>query len=268
MLNPNLGALYMTATTLQVAARRQGHFYVWMAGACALVAFGGFAGTYWLQVGAGTFRGGTPVLHLHGFVFSAWTLFLLSQTTLAARGRLQHHRAWGLAGISLATAMVFLGLTVALQGFNHKLAEGYGDRARAFMWLPLGSLSLFTAFFIAAIANINRSEWHKRFILVATCAALQAAVARVGFLIATGGGPGVRPGLGPPPPPQLGNLDSVLVSLILVAGAIYDWRTRGKPHPAYLIGIAAILAFGFIGPLFAQTPAWFAIVDALAPLAG
>jgi hypothetical protein len=256
----------MTATTMRAATARRGYIYVWMASACALLAFGGFAGTYWLQMGAGTFKG-TPILHVHGLVFSAWTLLLLSQTVLAAQGRLQHHRAWGLAGISLATAMVFLGLTVALQGLNTKLAEGYGDQARAFMWLPLGSLGLFTGFFVAAIANLNRWEWHKRFMLVATCGALTAAAARIGFLIATGGGPGARPGLGPPPPPALGGADAAIVSLILLAGAIYDWRTRGKPHPAYLIGIAAILAFGFIGPFFAQTPAWFAFVDALAPLA-
>lgn len=258
----------MTAAILAREGARVSSIYVWMAGACALLAFGGFAGTYWLQLGAGTFKGGTPILHLHGLVFSAWTLLLLSQTVLAAQGRLQHHRAFGLVGISLATAMVFLGLTVALHTLHVKLAEGYGDQARAFMWLPLGSLTLFAGFFVAAIVNINRWEWHKRFMLVATCGALAAAAGRIGFLIATGGGPGVRPGLAPPPPPALGGPDTVIVSLILLAGVIYDWRTRGKPHPAYLIGIAAILSFGFIGPLFAQTPAWFAFVDAFAKLAG
>ena len=48
-------------------------FAVWMAGAFVLIAFGGFAPTYWLQLPAGTFVG-SPLLHLHGLLFSAWTL--------------------------------------------------------------------------------------------------------------------------------------------------------------------------------------------------
>ncbi len=48
-------------------------FYVWMAGACALIAIVGFAPTYWLQLAPGTFVG-SPLLHLHGWLFSAWTV--------------------------------------------------------------------------------------------------------------------------------------------------------------------------------------------------
>ena len=63
-------------------------FYVWMAGACALIAFGGFAPTYWLQLAPGTFIG-SPLLHLHALLFSAWPLFFLLQTTFAALGRVE-----------------------------------------------------------------------------------------------------------------------------------------------------------------------------------
>src|SRR4051794_35676826 len=73
------GEAQMVATTLNPARASTGYFYVWMAAACVAVAFGGFAPTYWLQVPAGTFVG-APILHLHGLVFSAWTLLLLSQT--------------------------------------------------------------------------------------------------------------------------------------------------------------------------------------------
>ena len=72
-----------------------------MAVVCALVAIGGFAPTYWLQLAARTFVR-PPLFHLHGALFTAWTLLLLSQTILAVQGRLDHHRAWGLVGISLA----------------------------------------------------------------------------------------------------------------------------------------------------------------------
>jgi hypothetical protein len=256
----------MVATTITPVRTGTAYFYVWMAGLCTFIAFGGFAATYWLQLAAGTFVG-SPILHVHGLVFSAWPLLLLSQTVRAANGRMEHHRAWGVFGVSLATAMVFLGLTVAIRGLNGRLAAGDGDAARAFMLLPLGAITIFASLFIAAIVNVKRPEWHKRLILGATSAALMAATGRIGFLIAThGGGPGMRPGLGRPPPPTTAALDGVLMSLVLMVGVIYDWRTRGRPHPAYLVGIGALLTFAFVGPIVAQTPGWYAAMDALATL--
>src|SRR4051794_1090678 len=104
------GGSSMVASAINPAARRSmGTFYVWMAALFVLIAFSGFAETYWLQLPAGTFTG-SPLLHLHGLLYSAWTIFFLVQTILAATGRMQHHRAWGVAGISLATAMVFVGM--------------------------------------------------------------------------------------------------------------------------------------------------------------
>ncbi|MFL6746433.1 MAG: hypothetical protein ACJ8EO_10470, partial [Sphingomicrobium sp.] len=47
-------------------------FYVTMALIFVAIAFGGFFGTYWLQVARGTFSG-SPLLHLHGLLFSLWT---------------------------------------------------------------------------------------------------------------------------------------------------------------------------------------------------
>jgi hypothetical protein len=242
-------------------------FYVWMAATCALVAFGGFAPTYWLQLPAGTFVG-SPLVHIHGALFSLWTLLFLSQTVLVAKGRLNNHRAWGLAGISLATAMVMIGLAAAIQTLNLGLAAGYGDDSRAFMILPLSAISLFAGFFIAAIANIHHPEAHKRLMLLATISLLQAVMGRVFFVLVTGGGPGLRPGLGPPPPLIIGLVPSLLTELLIVAGLIYDWRSRGRPHPVWLVGAAVTTAVILLrGPL-SGTPGWLAFANALAHIAG
>ena len=96
---------------------------------CVLIAFGGFIPTYWAKLATGTFKG-APILHIHGMLFFLWTLFFLAQTTFVATGRTSKHRNWGLAGISLATAM---GITVVLAAINSiKMAEtiGMGDEAR------------------------------------------------------------------------------------------------------------------------------------------
>src|ERR1035438_230307 len=186
------------ALVIEPVRARASLFYVWMAAVCALVAFGGFAPTYWLQLTAGTFVG-SPLVHIHGMLFSIWTVFLLSQTLFAANGRLDHHRAWGLGGI-----------------------------------------------------------------LLATIALLQAVMGRVFFVLVTGGGPGLRPGLGPPPPLVIGLVPSLLTELLIVAGVIYDWRTRGRPHSIWLIGAAVTTAVILLRGLLSGTQGWLSFADALA----
>jgi hypothetical protein len=257
----------MVATTMDLAREKGRYFYVWMAGACALVAVGGFAPTYWLQLAPGTFVG-PPLLHIHGALFTAWTLLLLSQTWLASQGRLDHHRAWGLAGIALASAMVVVGVTTAIYSMNVELAAGKAG-ARAFLVVPLAAIGLFAGFFIAAIANIQRPEAHKRLILLATISLLQAAMGRVAFLVVSGGAaPGARPGLAPLPPLAVTIGPSLALELFIVAGAVYDWRTRGRPHPVWIIGAVVMTAAVLLRAPLAATPGWIAFAESLGHIAG
>lgn len=246
---------------------RSNRFYVYMAAACVLLAFGAFSPTYWLQLPAGTFVG-PPILHIHGILFSAWTLLLLWQAWLVASGRLARHRAFGLAGISLATAMVVVGLVAAIGTLSEGLAAGYGDRSRAFLALPISTISLFAGFFTAAIFNIRSPEAHKRLILLATISLLQAAMGRVFFALIVGVAPGARPGLGPPAQVAFAIVPSLVLELFIVAGVIYDWRTRGRPHRVWLIGAAIITAVVFLRVPLSMTPAWRTFADAMAHITG
>jgi len=250
--------------SVAVPARRAsvGKFYVAMAGVFFAIAFGGFFGTYWLQVARGTFTG-SPLLHLHGLLFSLWTLLFFSQATLMANRKVRQHRSWGLLGISLATAMLFTGLMVAVEGLHNRIEAGYGDAARAFAITPVSAVVLFAGLVTAAIFNLRRPEWHKRFMLVATASILQAPIARFFFLAATGGGPGVRPGLGPPPPVERGIGAGLLVASLVVAAIIHDWRTRGRVHPAYWWGFGALMAVQASRLLVSHTQAWYRFTDFL-----
>lgn len=256
----------MVATTVTPVRTSTGYFYVWMAGICAFVAVGGFAETYWLQLLAGTFVPSGPLLHLHAGLFSAWTLLLMSQTWLAARGQLDHHRAWGLVGISLATALVFVGAATAIHSMVSRMGVD-GDASRRFLIVPITAIGGFAILFVAAVANINRPDWHKRFMLVATFSLLQAPVARVFFLMATGGGAGARPGLSPAPPVATSLAGGAVVDLLIVAGMLYDWRSRGRVHPAYLVGGALLVASQLIRVPLSQTPQWLAFADSLGTFA-
>lgn len=250
--------------TIAVPSRRAavGKFYVTMAAIFVAIAFGGFFGTYWLQVARGTFNG-SPLLHLHGLLFSLWTLFFFSQATLMANRKVRQHRAWGLLGISLATAMLFIGLAVAIEGMRLRVESGLGDAGRAFAIVPISGITLFAILVTAAIANIRRPEWHKRFMLVATAGILQAAIARFFFLAATGGGPGMRPGLGPPNTIERTTMPAVLVALLVIAAMVHDWRKYGRVHPAYWWGFGALIAVYVLRPIVGYSDAWFSFTGFL-----
>ncbi len=248
-----------------IAARQSrplvSRFYVTMAAICVATAFGGFFMTYWAQVVRGTFVG-APMLHLHGLLFSLWTLFFLSQALLVANRQLKRHRAWGLAGISLATAMVFTGLAVTIQGLAAKVGE-YGDAARAFAIVPTTSILMFAVFVAAALINLRRPEWHKRLMLVATVSLLQAALARFFILAIVGSGPGFRPGLGPPLAIERSMPAGFIADLLIVAAMIHDRRSHGRVHPAYWWGLGILVAVQLSRPLVGYTDAWYRLADFL-----
>lgn len=262
----------MTATTMASGASagaKANLFYVWMSLACVAVAFGGFAAEYWAPMVTG--RLPVPaIFHIHGLIFSTWTLFLLSQSMLIANGNVRLHRSMGLIGISLATAMVFAGVLIAIASIKNSIALGFGEQAKTFAVVPLLGIVVFGGMVAVAIGNVRRPEVHKRLMLVATIGILEAAVARV-FKLAFAPPEILNLPLMQQPPPALdatGYLPSGATDLLLVAAIIYDWRTRGRPHPAYLIGGAVLVGLQvgahFIGP----TAAWHAIATWVVSLAG
>lgn len=252
----------MTTMTLEIpATERRSTFYVVMAGLFVLVAFGGFTPTYWAKLAGGSFKG-APVIHLHGALFFAWTLFFFMQTALVASGRTLRHRDWGLAGIALATAMAISILLAAINSIKVAQGIGMGDEARRFTIVSLSGLVLFSAFIALAIANVRRAEVHKRLMLLAMVPLMHAATAR---LFLTAFAPADAKG---PPPIFVSVPPGLVVDLAIVAGIVHDWRTCGRPHPVYLWGGAALLATQIASVPVGATAAWLAIARWVESLAG
>jgi hypothetical protein len=245
---------------------RRSRFYLWLAVVCAAVGIGGFMGTYWLQLPARTFRG-PALLHVHGFLCTAWLLFLISQSALVVRGKIRNHRDWGLFGISLASVLTVVALAVAITAMNERVGQ-YGDAARSFLIVPLSAIGLFAGFTAAAVANVKRPEWHRRFMIIGTVGLIQAAMARVFFLIGTGGGPGMRPGVFPPPPVSIAAMPAFLLELILVAGMIRDWVVQRRVHPAWIIGAAVITSLELVRAPISDRHTWLSFASWLGGIAG
>ena len=238
----------------------RGRFYLRVSLACGAIAILGFLPTYWLQLAPRTFAG-PALLHIHAALCTAWVLFLISQTWLVSNNRLSSHKEWGIAGVSLATAVFIVGLATAISGLEANLARGLGDAARSFFITPLSAILRFGIFTGAAIALVRKPEWHKRLMIVGTVSLIEAAAARFAFMMAVGRAPGLRPGTAPLPPVMMPVVVACLLQLFIVAGMIHDKRVRGSVHPAWIVGLIGSVAVIALKIPLSTSGAWLSFAS-------
>lgn len=252
-------------------------FYVWMAAACFAIAVLGFMPTYFVPMAQGRLAA-PPLVHIHGIILFAWVAFFWTQTWLVSRGRVLAHRSWGLLGIAIVTAMVFVVIAIVSLRVTQAALPGQPANLphdiKAFAWVSIGGLAFFVPVFVAAIVNIRRPEAHKRLLLLGTISLLPAPIARW-FLVLLAPAPDPNAPPYPPglpqitPPPVAMTVGPALVAdLLLIAAIAYDWRTRGRPHPVYLIGGAVLLLIQLTAVPVSESAAWQATAAAIGRIAG
>jgi hypothetical protein len=157
--------------------------------------------------------------------------------------------------------MTIFGFLVAVNVMKRSAALGLTDEGIAFAIVPLSGILFFAVVFILAIANVRRPEIHKRLMLLASISLLDAAVARWFLTFLAPPGP-----LGPPPVPV--TIAPALVAYLrLVAAIVFDWRTRGRPHPVYVYGGIALVAVKFLNWPISATPLWHSFAGGILALA-
>jgi hypothetical protein len=136
----------------------------------------GFARTYFL---AGMVTAPLPnrLIHVHGAAFTLWIVLLIVQNSLISTGNVRIHRKLGLAGFGLAVAMVVLGTFAAADALRRGSGP-LGLDAKTFFVIPISDMVLFTIYVFCAYRAKSRPEAHKRLILIATIALVDAAVGR------------------------------------------------------------------------------------------
>ncbi|WP_213806839.1 hypothetical protein [Granulicella sp. dw_53] len=139
----------------------------------------GFARTYYL---AGLVRAPLPnaLIHIHGAIFSSWLILLTVQTGLISARRLDLHKRLGLYGFGLACLMVILGTLAARDSLRRGFAVPGLDSATFFI-VPITDMIVFAVLIYLAYRARFDSAAHKRLILIATVAILDAAIARWPF---------------------------------------------------------------------------------------
>jgi hypothetical protein len=227
------------------------YFYFHMALVCMAVAFLGFLPTYWMPVAQGTARF-DPVVHIHGLVFFTWTIFFVFQTWIAATGQIARHRLVGLIGVSLATAMVILGILIAMHSMHGRAINGRLDFGLSRSVVPLTDISCFAILMAAAFFNIPRPEWHKRLMLMAAISILGAPIFRW-FVVF---------GHIPRPTPLYVALEAQgVVILLCLVPILRDWRLNGRVHPAYVWGFSGVIFARLLQATVGPTDAWHGIAS-------
>ncbi|MEJ1965671.1 MAG: hypothetical protein WDO56_30610 [Gammaproteobacteria bacterium] len=219
--------------------RRDSIFFGAMAAWLAVTVFVGFAPTFYLRSHSGDLPTLSPLLTMHGLLFSAWMLLYPAQTALVAAGRMRWHRQIGIAGAVLAASMVLLGTAVQIAHTRRLVLDGsYANNSLVEdLGLSLGLLDIlvFLAFVSTAIWCRRRPAQHKRLILLATLALIGPAVVKI-------------PGITAFPP-----LAVVLSPLIPVIPLMfYDLLSCRKILPVTLWGVGIsigyhILAVALVG---------------------
>ena len=256
-----------TTVTPAHAVRPHTHFYVRIAVAMFATGVVGFTPTFWLPMARGSFT--SPAIVLHALAGSAWLLFFVFQAWLAASGRIARHRDAGLLGVALATAMVIFGVMAAIDQTRRAAAAGNLEAGLRFMVLPIAQISLFVILVTSALICIRRPEWHKRLLLVATAMLMDGPVGRflLYFFVFHQHMP-VPAGMpSPPPPVDSGYPLGFAFDWFFYAPLIHDWRTRGRPHSAYILGFAAVLVMRLARSAISVTPAWHAVAVRILALA-
>lgn len=232
-----------TATSIpRIDRRTERRFYSGMAVLLAVIVLLGFTPTYFLRP---LFRSTalTPIIHLHGIVYSLWIVLLVVQTRLVAAGRTDIHRRLGMSGFVLAVLMELFGILVAIAAAN----EGdhiKGMTPQGTMAIQMTSMVVFPVLIGTALYLRRQPAAHKRLMMLATIAIMNAAFLRVlrqccSFI-------------------PISNVMAgyLMVDVMVLVMFLHDWRTQGRIHRATLWGGLLLLAAHPFRFWLATTAGW------------
>jgi hypothetical protein len=206
--------------------QRERRFFMAMAIAIAAAVLIGFGG--YIVLGISSF--GAPWwVHIHALTFMGWVALYLNQNLLVVRGKIARHRLMGRFTAGWAAWMLIVG-TIALWAntATHRTPPKFTP---PFLVAMDGiNLLLFLALIIAGLMLRHRTDWHRRLMLSATVCIIAPAIGRITVM---SGGFSLR------------NEILIMVGFIGVA-MLADWRLRGRIHPAYYWGAAAIIFMGVV----------------------
>ena len=223
--------------------------YVAMAALFLATAVVGF-GPRSVEILTGVRRNPPLVVHIHAALIVAWLGMLLTQTTLVAIGKTAWHKALGLASLVLGPAIVAAMVAVSIWRFDERVSLGQITAGANTLLNQGRAILYFSVFFLWAILSRKADcETHKRMMILTIVPATTAAFARMSWLPIT--------------TPDSPLAPHAYMLLLLTPMIIYDVVRLGRPHSAYLIGLALMLPWMIATQLLWNSPWWVATASRL-----
>ena len=189
------------------------------------------------------------IVHFHAIAFVGWLVLFTTQVALIRNGRADIHRRLGLAGAGLAAVMVVLGPATAL--VVDAAAYAAKGETPEFLAVQFTDIAAFAGLTAAGLALRGISSAHKRLMLLGLIYISDAGFARFlnNFAVSALGDNllGTVAGL------YLGS------DLLMLGLGGYDLATRGRLHPAYMAGVAWMIALQITAVTLLGSPTWKAL---------
>ena len=226
------------------ASRRafERRFFLATAITFAIVAFIGFAPTYYLKGAFNSPPVARSIIHVHAFLMSAWVILFIAQVYFIRSTRIKLHQQLGFLSIALAVAIVIAGLMTAIAAGKYGSASmPPGVKPLEFLIVPFFDVVVFAVLFAAAVYYRKNSPTHKRLMLLTVLNFIPPAIARFPFGLTETYGPlwffGVPDAL----------------AIIFVAAD--TWRNR-KLNVVFLLGTIFLIASHWLRLPFSTTQTW------------
>ncbi len=214
-------------------------FFGGMAILLCVIVFIGFSPTYFR---AGILRAPlpSPILHVHGAAFTLWMILYAVQSALISAKRVVWHRSLGTVAFCLPPIMIVLGVIAALDALHRKVSIGPLDPAVS-LAIPLIGIAWFSVLIFASWSTRRRPDAHKRLILLATIALVDAALGRF---------PWGRIGMAP----AAGAVTGLGILIVLVVA--YDLFSLRRLHRSTMWAAPITFAVGAFSVPIGMTGAW------------
>ena len=221
--------------------RGEARFFFTMACVMAALIVAGFA--FNLAMGRSTFA--VPwLVHFHAWVMMGWVALYLTQNTLIFSGNVALHRRLGWLSVAWLPAILVMGVLITRWSLQNRGGPPFFDQNQFLISNPLQLLGVVG---LAATAVTVRRDtgWHRRLMFFA-------------FAMLTG------PGIGRllPSPfliPYAWYIEAVLPPILFAGiGMLADKRRYGRVHPAWLVGIVAVIGIQIVADLIAYSEAGIA----------
>ena len=118
------------------------------------------------------------VLYIHAIIFPAWVVFFIVQSALVSFHNVRLHRRLGWFGVGLAVAIVVLGAWTSASMVRFSIQQKDPFNSTAFTIVQVLDIACFAVPFALAIYWRRKPEFHRRLMLIASCALLDAAFGR------------------------------------------------------------------------------------------